>query len=196
MTEEPPAVAAAKPDEWIGAAEAARRLGIKEASLYSYVSRGLLHRRKAPGSRSSLFGAAEVERLAGRGRPRGGQYGRLPPPGHAVQVGAELVIETAITELTEDRLRFRGFDATVLAESWSLENVAELLWTGAADEPAQAATSRGAGQWRATAPVAEVADRPGGNGWRATDEALAAGMAAPAALPAGALAPGRTLVEG
>ena len=26
--------------EWIGAAEAAQRLGIKPASLYSYVSRG------------------------------------------------------------------------------------------------------------------------------------------------------------
>ncbi len=27
--------------DWIGAAEAAQRLGIKQASLYSYVSRGI-----------------------------------------------------------------------------------------------------------------------------------------------------------
>jgi citrate synthase len=157
MTEERPANATAQPGEWIGAAEAARRLGIKEASLYSYVSRGLLHRRKAAGSRASLFDAAEVERLAGRGRPRGGQDRRLPRVGQAVQTGAELVIETAITELTEDRLRFRGFDATALAESWSFESVAELLWAGR------------------------------GGGWQVTGEALAAGTAAQAALPAGTM---------
>ena len=33
--------------EWISAAEAARRLGIKQATLYSYVSRGVLTRRRA-----------------------------------------------------------------------------------------------------------------------------------------------------
>ena len=32
--------------EWIGAAEAAERLGIKQASLYAYVSRGVLRRRR------------------------------------------------------------------------------------------------------------------------------------------------------
>ena len=34
--------------EWIGAAEAAERLGIKQASLYAYVSRGVLNRRRMP----------------------------------------------------------------------------------------------------------------------------------------------------
>ena len=33
--------------EWISAAEAARRLGVKQATLYSYVSRGVLTRRRA-----------------------------------------------------------------------------------------------------------------------------------------------------
>ena len=37
--------------EWISAAEAARRLGIKQATLYSYVSRGVLTRRRAGGGR-------------------------------------------------------------------------------------------------------------------------------------------------
>ena len=36
--------------EWITAAEAARRLGIKQATLYSYVSRGVLSRRRAGGA--------------------------------------------------------------------------------------------------------------------------------------------------
>lgn len=138
--------------EWIGTAEAARRLGIKEASLYSYVSRGLLARRKAAGTRSSLFNAAEVESLARRGRPRGGSGPK------------ELVIETALTEIIDDTLWFRGIDAMELAARADLEDVALLLWTGSLPEPGA-----------------------GGAAWRATDEAIAAGTAAQAALPAGTL---------
>lgn len=142
--------------EWIGTTEAARRLGIKEASLYSYVSRGLLSRRKAAGARSSLFNAAEVESLARRGRPRGGSGPK------------ELVIETAVTEIADDTLWFRGLNATDLAVHVDLEDVAQLLWTGSLPAPGAAAASAG---------------RP----WRATDEAVAAGSAAQAALPAGTL---------
>ena len=108
--------------EWIGAAEAAQRLGIKPASLYSYVSRGVLTPRRQPGGRVSLFDAAEIEGLARRGRPR-----RAPG-------GAELVIESELTEITDDRLRFRGHDAIALATSRSFEEVASLLWTGSFDE--------------------------------------------------------------
>src|SRR5579859_5087686 len=79
--------------EWIGAAEAARRLGIKQASLYSYVSRGVLSRRRSADGRGSLFQASEVEGLARRGRPR-------RPLGQA-----EIVIETELTEITGDHLR-------------------------------------------------------------------------------------------
>ncbi len=137
--------------EWIGTAEAARRLGIKESSLYSYVSRGILTRRKPAGSRSSLFNAAEVEALARKGRPRG-------TPGHH-----ELVIETGLTEITDDTLWYRGRSAMALAEHANLEDVALLLWTGALPEPGTA------------------------HNWQATPEAVAAGAAAQAALPAGTL---------
>jgi citrate synthase len=142
--------------EWIGTAEAARRLGIKEASLYSYVSRGVLSRRKVAGSRSSMFNATEVESLARRGRPRGGSGPK------------ELVIETALTEIIDDTLWFRGINAMDLARHAELEDVAQLLWTGSLPEPGQAESDAG--------PV-----------WRATDEAIAAGSAAQAALPAGTL---------
>jgi citrate synthase len=142
--------------EWIGTAEAAQRLGIKEASLYSYVSRGLLSRRKVTGARSSLFNAAEVESLARRGRPRGGSGPK------------ELVIETALTEIIDDTLWFRGINAMELAAHADLEDVAQLLWTGSLPEPGSVVAG------------AEPA-------WRATDEAIAAGSAAQAALPAGTL---------
>jgi citrate synthase len=133
--------------EWIGAAEAAQRLGIKPASLYSYVSRGVLTPRRGSDGRASLFDAAEIAGLAQRGRPR-----RAPG-------GAELVIESELTEISEDRLRFRGYDAISLATTRSFEDVAGLLWTGSFGY----AVARGP--------------------WQATSEAIAAGTAAQAALP-------------
>src|SRR5207248_527594 len=50
--------------DYLTAAEAARRLGVKPATLYAYVSRGVLSRVRAPDGRTSLFGTEEVEQLA------------------------------------------------------------------------------------------------------------------------------------
>jgi citrate synthase len=100
------------------AAQAAGRLGVKQATLYAYVSRGVLGRGQAAGGRGSLFDPDEVERLALRGRPR--------RPAGAV----DITVESAITELTPHSLRFRGHDATRLAVTRTFEEVAELLWTG------------------------------------------------------------------
>jgi citrate synthase len=116
--------------EWIGAGETARRLGVKPATLYSYVSRGVLRRRAGEDGRSSLFDAGEVESLARRGRPR--------HPG-----AGEFVIESALTELTSDRACYRGHDITTLAARYELEDAAWLLWTGEL-------TGRDRGPWRAT----------------------------------------------
>jgi len=135
--------------EFLTAAEAAQRLGVKPATLYAYVSRGLLSRDKAADGRASLFHADEVERLARRGRPR-------RPAGVA-----DITVESAITEITGDSLRFRGLDAARLAVSRAFEEVAELLWTGEFPSPREP--------------------------WQARPAALAAGRAAQAALPAGTL---------
>jgi citrate synthase len=48
--------------ERLTTAEAAARLGVKPATLYAYVSRGLLARERSPGGRTSTFDPAEVER--------------------------------------------------------------------------------------------------------------------------------------
>jgi citrate synthase len=135
--------------DFLTAAEAARRLGVKPATLYAYVSRGVLTRSPAAGGRTSLFSTDEVERLARRGRPR--------RPAGAV----DITVESAITELTADSLRYRGLDVMRLAVSRTFEEVAGLLWTG--EFP----------------PAAEP--------WRARPAALAAGRAAQAALPVAAL---------
>ncbi|MEU7852407.1 citrate synthase [Nonomuraea sp. NPDC049141] len=101
--------------EWIDAATAAERLGVKPATLYAYVSRGVLKRRHGD-DRRSLFDAGEIEQLARRGRPR-----NQPP---------ELVIESGITALGLDRPYYRGLDALDLARTTDFETVAEWLWTG------------------------------------------------------------------
>ncbi|MFA1545418.1 citrate/2-methylcitrate synthase [Actinomadura chokoriensis] len=103
---------------WIDAKAAAERLGVKPATLYAYVSRGVLRRRRARDGRRSLFDAAQVEELARRGKPR-----RPPGPG-------EPAIESAITELGADRHFYRGRDVLAMAESRTFEDVAAWLWTG------------------------------------------------------------------
>jgi citrate synthase len=95
--------------------QAAERLGVKTATLYAYVSRGVLLRRKAPEGHS-LFDPAEVDRLARRGRPRR-------------QAGAsEVTIASRVTALGDDRPYFRGYDALDLAVTRTFEEVADLLW--------------------------------------------------------------------
>ena len=144
--------------EFLTAAEAAQRLGVKPATLYAYVSRGVLRRDHAADGRRSLFDSDEVERLARRGRPR-------HPAG-----AADITVESAITEITGDRLYYRGLDVIRLATSRTFEDVAELLWTG--EFPASPGGRRLS---------------PGSPPWRATPAALAAGRGAQTALPAGTL---------
>ncbi len=127
----------------ISAAEAARRLGVQPATLYAYVSRGRVQRVRGLDGRSSLFDAEEVDALAGLHR-------RADSSGASV---VPLKIETAITEIGEGRLRYRGHDVVDLAESCTFEQVAELLWTGdlrpvagpwVLPEPVHAAAARAA----------------------------------------------------
>jgi len=98
------------------AQEAAERLGVKPATLYAYVSRGLLRRERDPAGRSR-FALAEVDRLVKRGR-------RDRPQ------GAELRIESALTAIEDDSIFYRGEDLFLLARSRMFEEVAQFLWTG------------------------------------------------------------------
>ena len=180
--------------EFLTAAQAAQQLGVKPATLYAYVSRGIMRRDRAVDGRSSLFDAREVERLARRGRPR-------RPVGVA-----DITVESAITEIAGDRLRYRGLDVIRLATSRTFEDVAELLWTGElpTTRPGRVpGPSRGPEADRVPGPSrGPEADRLAGPGrgaradrgrraaqppWRATPAALAAGRGAQTALPAGTL---------
>ncbi|QGG97168.1 hypothetical protein GH723_16775 [Actinomarinicola tropica] len=131
------------------AREAADRLGVKVETLYAYVSRGMLDRRRAVDGRTSLFSAADVDRLARRHR-------RAPDRG-----GLEVVIDTRLTAIEDHRLRYRGRDAVELASTRPFEWVAEWLWLG---DDAPAPTDLG--PWASSVKsadliAAEVAGLPG-----------------------------------
>jgi len=96
--------------------EAARRLGVKMATLYAYVSRGLLVSHPSPTGRRRLFDVEEVERLARRSRQ-----------GKAVETRMA-TITTGITQLTDDGPIYRGLRAIDLATRYRYEEVAEWLW--------------------------------------------------------------------
>jgi citrate synthase len=97
--------------------EVARRLGVKPATVYAYVSRGLLRSERNADGKGSLFTEADVEAFAAR---------RARP----VTDGAGPVIRTGLTLIRDGRLFYRGHDALALARESSYESVATLLWTG------------------------------------------------------------------
>jgi citrate synthase len=117
-------------------AQAAARLGVKPATLYAYVSRGLLVRHPSPDGRRSLFDPADLDRLERR------SAGRHGAPSDVI-VGSEL----ALVDPAERSLWYRGLDALQLAREERFEAVCALLWA-----------SRGGRieSWHADAPTARV----------------------------------------
>ncbi len=103
------------------AAEAASRLGIKPASLYVYVSRGMLKSEPGPG-RSRRYRSEDIDRLISH---REGAEG-------ALDFGAP-VLDSALTRIADGRYAYRGKDAIDLAATATLEEVACLLWQARAE---------------------------------------------------------------
>lgn len=101
--------------DYLTTAQAARRLGVKEQTLYAYVSRGLLVSTRVSGVPGSLFPVDEIEALSDRGPRRAAS-------------GAVERIRTQITLRENGFLYYRGVDVTTLAEL-PFERVAHLLWT-------------------------------------------------------------------
>ena len=111
------------------ARQAADRLGIKLDTLYAYVSRGRLRSVGVPGTRQRRYRAEEVEALRGDGStPRSADSEALMP-----------VIGSSICLIENGKLYYRGQDASALAASATLEDVAALLWRA---DPAQPSTDR------------------------------------------------------
>lgn len=108
----------------LSAADAARALGVSLPTLYAYVSRGLIRSQATEGGRTRLYAAADVKALQER-KARGRKAAAVASG--ALHFGAP-VLESALTLIADNRLFYRGRDATGLAASASLEDIARLLW--------------------------------------------------------------------
>ncbi|ATB35318.1 hypothetical protein CYFUS_000730 [Cystobacter fuscus] len=118
-------------EELVSAQQAAELLGVKRATLYTYVSRGLVRCVPEPGTKEKRYVRADLARLKVRHDARAGHA--------AVAAGAlrwgEPVIDSAVSRVGAEGLAYRGHSAVRLAvEGRSLEDVAELLWTGGLPE--------------------------------------------------------------
>jgi citrate synthase len=145
----------------LSAAEAAARLGVKRASLYAYVSRGLLDRQVADDGRSSRFAVADVEHLLAERRH-----------GRPASTSIDLTVTTGITRLTDDGVWYRGTPLADIVGTWSFERTAEWLWHGVDPGPSLP-------PWPAGRGLSEVAARLGAGAHRL--DALVALTAAVAA---------------
>lgn len=119
------------PESLISAREAARRLGVKRATLYTYVSRGLLRRWPASDGESRYL-LGEVEELKARAAAHKGHAAAA----HEALAWGPPVLDSAITSIDGDGPNYRGEPALTLAERhvpW--ERVAELLWACPREEP-------------------------------------------------------------
>ncbi|MBB6579355.1 citrate synthase [Comamonas odontotermitis] len=109
---------------WLSSQQAAAVLGVQRASLYSYVSRGLLRAQSQPGQRGHVYARADVQRLAT-------QRQSVRNPARLAQSTLDWgtpVLASAITQVEGGQLYYRGHLAASLAAHASLEEVAALLW--------------------------------------------------------------------
>ncbi|MEO1270367.1 MAG: citrate/2-methylcitrate synthase, partial [Myxococcota bacterium] len=106
--------------------EATELLGIKAATLYTYVSRGLIRSVPSPtDSRRKLYLRTDVERLKARHDARAGHAAAAS---EALQWG-QPVIDTAISHISSEGPLYRGRSAAELAYAGvGFEAVAEWLW--------------------------------------------------------------------
>lgn len=107
------------------AAAAAQSLGVSRATLYAYVSRGLIRTSEAEHDpRRRLYSAHDIEALRRRK-----ETGRRPAKVAETTLDWGLpVLSSAITLIEDGRLYYRGHEAPRWAETATLEDTARLLW--------------------------------------------------------------------
>lgn len=113
---------------YLTAREAAAELSISPASLYAYVSRGLIRSEPSPDCRNHRYRAEDVRALKARRSPRGDSS--------AFNFDADFpLLDSAISTFTEEGPLYRGVPSAALAQTASLEHVATLLWDAADADP-------------------------------------------------------------
>lgn len=116
----------------LSARETCRLLGISQATLYAYVSRGLLESRPGADHRSRAYLRRDVEKLLQRKRE-----GRGAARGAAQSLDRGLpVMETRISLIRNDGPYYRGRSAVAsVRDGATLEDTARLLWDCSSHDP-------------------------------------------------------------
>lgn len=112
---------------YLTAREAARELSVSPATLYAYVSRGLVRSEPLPDSRARRYRAEDVRALKNRRAPMA-VAGRGAEPDIPV-------LDSAISTITEAGPLYRGVPAVALARDGTLEQAATLLWDANGADP-------------------------------------------------------------
>ena len=114
-------------ERYLSARRAAEELGVSLATLYAYVSRGMVRSEAVEGKgRNRRYRAEDVRRLKERRE-------RRRDPDMVVEGALHWgtpVLESGITLIDGGGLYYRGRDVVDLAEERSIEEVAALIWTG------------------------------------------------------------------
>lgn len=145
--------------EFLTAAEAAAVLKVKPATLYAYASRGFIQSVKDPRSARSLYRLHDLQRLEMQKRA-----GHQPTKavGGALDLGLP-VLESRLTLIEDGMAYYRGNPIADLARTYTLEDVARLLWDCGAADPFKSGfaplTSSLSQQLRAFPPNLHAADR-------------------------------------
>ena len=102
---------------YMTASEVTELLGITSATLYAYVSRGLIRSEALEGdSRARRYHAEDVLKLKERKAQR-------QNPARAVESALDWgtpLLDSALTLITDDHLYYRGYDALALAQTHSI----------------------------------------------------------------------------
>ncbi len=110
---------------YLTARQAAGELSVSPATLYAYVSRGLIRSEPVEASRERRYRAEDVRALKGRRSESSARGADVEQP----------VIETAVSTITEAGPVYRGVDAIGLAAEATLEQAATLLWDVSGIDP-------------------------------------------------------------
>jgi citrate synthase len=114
---------------YLSAREAAAELAVSPATLYAYVSRGMIRSEPSEESRAHRYRAEDVRALKDRRVPS------TEPRGFR-NFDADLpVLDSAVSTITEEGPVYRGVDCVALAETASLEHTATLLWDATSIDP-------------------------------------------------------------
>ena len=112
---------------YLSARDAAAELAVSPATLYAYVSRGLIRSEPGENPRSRRYRAEDVRGLKNRRSPlietQGLKSADLP------------VMDSAVSTITEEGPIYRGVRAVMLAESATFEQCASLLWDSKSADP-------------------------------------------------------------